>query len=74
MPISYRKQYADQIEKLVSELQIDTTTHFYGSLKNCLSMINDQEPDTERFIEHVKSRDAYRKQDAFKILPWIKDV
>jgi len=74
VPISYRKQYADQIEKLVSELQIDTTTHFYGSLKNCLSMINDQEPDTERFIEHVKSRDAYRKQDAFKILPWIKDV
>jgi len=74
VPVSYRKQYADQIEKLVSELQIDTTTHFYGSLKNCLSMINDQEPDTERFIEHVKSRDAYRKQDAFKILPWIKDV
>jgi molybdenum cofactor biosynthesis enzyme MoaA len=74
VPLKYRKKYVKRIKTLVEKLDIDKTTHFYGSLQNCLAMVSNKKTDNKDFIEHVKSRDAYRKQDAFKILPWIKDV
>ena len=74
VPLKYRKKYVKRIRTTVERLKIDKTTHFYGSLQNCLAMVSNKKTDTKDFIEHVKSRDAYRKQDAFKILSWIKDV
>jgi pyruvate-formate lyase-activating enzyme len=74
VPVEIRKKYANDIKKLVKELEIDTSTHFYGSLKNCLAMVNENELSMAEFLEHVQSRDEYRKQNAFMVIPWMLDV
>lgn len=71
VPLRFRNQYATDINQLIKDLNIDTTTHFYGSLKSCLAMIDDIENSPKRFLNHVTSRDEYRNQNAVNVLPWL---
>lgn len=74
VPLEYRKRYIKDIESLIDSLDIDKGTHFFGTIKNCLAMAKNSQVSTDNFLEHVKSRDEFRKQNAFNVIPWIKDV
>lgn len=75
VPIQFKNEYIKQIKEYITDLDTDKDTHFFKSLESCLKMINrENSSNIEDFKAHVESRDEYRNQNAYNILPWLKDV
>lgn len=72
VPLSYRNIYREEILNYLESYDGDKTNHLYRTLQSCCNLLDFKENNFNSFIHDILSKDKYRKQNAYEVLPWLK--